>query len=45
MREHLHILADGVLSLVLQTDSTAGRACRVIVERVLDGEVLYIETF
>ena len=48
IREHLHILADGLLTLVLQADSTSatqtGLDGSVVVECILQCQVLHVQT-
>ena len=48
IREHLHILADGLLTLVLQADCTSATQTSlngsVVVERVLQRQVLHVQT-
>ena len=48
IREHLDVLADGPLSLILQADSASasqsGTLCTIVVESILQGQVLHIET-
>ena len=43
VREHLHFLADGLCTTVLQADGTTGIFCIIIVVCVLQGKVLDIE--
>ena len=43
VREHLHFLADGLGTTVLQADGTTSIFCIIIVVGVLQGKVLDIE--
>ena len=48
IREHLHVLADGLLTLILQADCTSTSQtctlCTIVIEGVLQGQILHIQT-